>query len=433
MEEQNKVTRFTELNLSPELIEGIESFGFENATPVQEKVIPEALKGSDILACAQTGTGKTAAFLIPLVEKFLKKPDHTIKCIILVPTRELAIQIEQNLTGLLYFTDLACCAIYGGQDSGDFSQQKQAITSGTDFIIATPGRLIAHINLGYMNFSNVDTFVLDEADRMLDMGFIEDILKIHKNIPKTGVQHMMFSATMAISIRKLANNLMKEPVQINLAIAKPAAGINQQAYMVFDEHKIELLLHLLQGMEVKNMIVFVALKTEVDKLYGRLVRKGIAVESIHSGKLQTERNEALRLFKSGQLKVLIATDILSRGIDIDELSHVVNFNIPDDPADYVHRIGRTARAGKSGAAISFINEADQFKWQNIEQLIENSIEKMLTPTEIGSSPEYNPQKFGRNKRGGFNKGKGGNKNFKKPFNKNKSGSSYSGSHSPKRS
>lgn len=400
---------FSSFNLSDEVIEGIDCMQYNSATPIQENAIPLILSRQDLIACAQTGTGKTAAFLIPLIQLLQNSSGSHIKCIILAPTRELVVQIDQNLQGLSYFAGVSSKSVYGGNQSDEFIQQKLSIQNGADIIIATPGRLIAHINLGYVKLNQVEILVLDEADRMLDMGFVGDILKIN-DLLVGKKQTLMFSATMATPIRKLAQQILNQPQQLNLAIAKPAEGINQMAYMVHDQNKIALLEHILANSEVKNMIVFASSKISVDNVEYRLKKLNYSVRSIHSGKEQADRNETLRLFKAGEFTILVATDIMSRGIDIDELSHVVNFDIPDDPADYVHRIGRTARAGKSGAAIAFINEKDNFKFFNIEQLIERELEKHNTPEEIGDSPKY---------RTDFKKKKG-KRNFKrKPQNKSR--------------
>lgn len=406
---------FHSFNLSSEVLEGIDCMNFSSPTPIQEKAIPTILTGKDLIACAQTGTGKTAAFLIPLIERLKSNEGSHIKCIILAPTRELVVQIDQNLQGLSYFAGVSSKAVYGGNQSEEFIQQKLSMQNGADIIIATPGRLIAHINLGYVKLDKVDILVLDEADRMLDMGFIGDILKIN-DLLVSKKQTLLFSATMAAGIRKLANKILSNPVQLNLAIAKPAAGINQQAYLVHNENKVPLLEHILAQTEVKNMIIFTSSKLSVDNISSYLKRLGYAVKAIHSGREQAERNETLRLFKAGEFNILVATDILSRGIDIEDLSHVVNFDIPEDAADYVHRIGRTARAGKSGAAIAFINSKDQYRFHNIELLIERTLEKIPTPEEIGDSPKYNPNTRQKKR---FNRGK---KNYSR--NRNNKGNNY---------
>lgn len=417
--------KFTEFNLKPELAEGIEGMRFEEATPIQEKAIPIILDNHDLIGCAQTGTGKTAAFIIPVLNKLIGKANGKTRCLIVVPTRELAIQIDQNLEGLSYFTGVTSQSVYGGGESSDFVAQKKSIQEGVDIIIATPGRLKSYLHLNILDLSGIEVLILDEADRMLDMGFIDDIKSIIAKCPKER-QTLMFSATMATKIRQLSEQILKQPKQINLAIAKPAENINQQAYMVNEEHKHELLMYILEHTAIKNMIIFVSRKDSADKLFQRIKKEGHAAHVIHSGREQTERKETLRLFKAGKYKIVVATDVLSRGIDIDDLSHVVNYDIPDDPADYVHRIGRTARAGASGAAISFINRKDQFNFYNIEQLIERELEKLKIPTEIGVSPEYNPElprKKGNNRSGSGKKKKrksAGHSNQKKSTDKNQS-------------
>lgn len=363
---------------------------YTSPTPVQEQALPIILKNEDLMGFAQTGTGKTAAFLIPILQKLDGNTTPGIKCLILVPTRELAQQIEVNLTGLGYFTSVSSQAVYGGNQGDLFSVQKNSMTSGVDIIIATPGRFLQHVNLGYVKLNQVEMLVLDEADRMLDMGFVGDILKIGELLPKNK-QTLFFSATMDGKIKQLAKKLLNNPNEINLAIAKPAEGINQMAFLVYDEYKVLLLEHYLNHQDVKNMIVFASRKVQVDEITRKLNKMGFAVTSMHSDKTQDERNEAIRLFKSGKFEVLVATDIVSRGIDIDDLSHVVNFDVPGDAADYVHRIGRTARAGKDGAGITFISPDDQLKFTYIEKLIEREVDKYLTPEEIGKSPEYNPE------------------------------------------
>lgn len=426
--------KFSELNISPELVEAVGYMGFENCTPIQEEAIPTILAGKDLIGCAQTGTGKTAAFLIPLLEKLSNSNHDKVKSLIIVPTRELALQIDEQVQAIGYFMGISCIPVFGGGEGGDFSQQKSAIQQGADIIIATPGRLIAHMNLGYVDFSGLELLIMDEADRMLDMGFIDDITKIIKECP-TERQTLMFSATMATQIRVLAKQVLKDPQQINLAIAKPAEGVNQQIYLVHDSNKIALLSDILDKEEIQNMIIFASRKEMVDQIERQLQRKKHSVKSLHSGREQSERQDRLREFKSGNLKILVATDVLSRGIDIDGLSHVLNFDMPNDAADYVHRVGRTARADKKGTAISFVNQADQLKLLNVEELIEKSLPKNDTPPEIGESPKYDPEALlkqkGRGKGGGGSRGSKGNrpqgKGGKKPwFKKKPKGNSNSG-------
>jgi len=403
------------------LQDGIDAMQYTEPTPVQAQALPIILKNEDLMGFAQTGTGKTAAFLIPILQKLDGRTKPGIKCLILVPTRELAQQIEVNLTGLGYFTTVSSQAVYGGNQGDLFSAQKNSITSGVDIIIATPGRFLQHENLGYVNLDQVEMLVLDEADRMLDMGFVGDIMKISGLLPKKK-QTLLFSATMDGKIKQLATKLLNEPNEINLAIAKPVAGINQMAFLVYDEFKIPMLEHYLKNQEVKNMIVFASRKIQVDSITRKLDRLGFSAVSMHSDKTQEERNEAMRLFKSGKFSILVATDIVSRGIDIDELSHVVNFDIPGEPADYVHRIGRTARAGKNGAGISFISPDDQVRWSNIEKLIEKDVDKFLTPEEIGKSPEYDPEAnrtYGGGNKRNFKGKKGNHRNKNGHSNKNR--------------
>jgi superfamily II DNA/RNA helicase len=417
---KSQILGFKKFKLNQSIQDGIDAMQYKDPTPVQEQALPIILKNEDLMGFAQTGTGKTAAFLIPILQKFDGNTKTGIKCLILVPTRELAQQIEVNLTGLGYFTTVTSQAVYGGNQGDLFSAQKNSLTSGVDIIIATPGRFLQHINLGYVKLDQVEMLVLDEADRMLDMGFVGDIMNISEMLPKSK-QTLLFSATMDGKIKQLAKKLLKDPNEINLAIAKPAAGINQMAFLVYDEFKIPMLEHYLKNQEVKNMIVFASRKIQVDQITRKLDRLGFSVVSMHSDKTQDERNEAMRLFKSGKYAILVATDIVSRGIDIDDLSHVVNFDIPNEAADYVHRIGRTARAGKDGAGISFISPEDQIKWTFIEKLIERDIDKYLTPEEIGKSPEYNPEAnrtYGGGNKRNF-KNKKGNNRKKNYSNKNR--------------
>ncbi len=413
---------FSKFNLNDTLMQGIDAIQYKEPTPVQEKAIPVIFEGKDLMSFAQTGTGKTAAFLIPLIQRFDGLVKHNIKCLILVPTRELAQQIEAHITGLAYFTSVTFQAVYGGNQSEIFSVQKNSLVKGVDVVIATPGRMMQHHNMGYVNFDDVEVFILDEADRMLDMGFIGDIMQINSLLPEKK-QTLMFSATMDDNIKKLARRLLNKPEEISLAIAKPAEGINQLAYLVFNENKAAVLEEVLKNQHVKNMIVFVSRKSEVDRVARKLLSMKFNVAAIHSDKTQEERNEAMRLFKAGKYDVLVATNIVSRGIDIEDLSHVVNYDIPDDAVDYVHRIGRTARAGKEGAAISFINPADQNSFAAIERLIEKEIIKYDTPEKIGKSPLYRP---GTRKSSGRSGGRpGGKGRYKGSYDgKKKSGQSY---------
>lgn len=396
--------KFKDIELDYGLHDGIAALGFEETTPIQAEAIPLIQEGNDLIACAQTGTGKTAAYLIPAIDRLLLKEAKGTRALILAPTRELANQIDQNIEALSYFTGVTSASVIGGKSSGDFERQKFALENGAEIIVATPGRLLIYLSLGTIDFSNLEVLILDEADKMLDMGFYADIIKIVGNLPKER-QTLMFSATMPKKIRDLAKEILKEPKEINLNLAKPAAGINQMAYSVFDEQKIPLLAHILSSREVESMIIFASSKVSVDRITSQLKKLKYRVEAMHSDKTQEERQEALRDFKNRNYQILVGTDVLARGIDIDNLSHVVNFDVPRDAEDYVHRVGRTARASATGEAITFINPKDQHKFFRIERLIESEVPKPEVPEELGEVPPYNPRRGG-----GKGKGKGGGNN-----------------------
>lgn len=390
--------------------------GFQNPTPIQLKAIPRILAGKDIIACAQTGTGKTGAYVLPVIEKILNTPVAKINTLILAPTRELALQIDQQVEGFAYFTGCSSRAIYGGGDGITWDQQKKALTEGADIIIATPGRLIAHLTSYNVDFSELQHLILDEADRMLDMGFHEDIMKIIGYLPKTR-QTLLFSATMPAKIKSLADKILKEPEEISISISKPAENIIQKAYNVFEENKIGLLSHVLEDKNFETIILFCSTKEKVKKLYNVLKQKGQLVQAFHSDLEQTEREQIMRDFRSGKVKLLIGTDVLSRGIDVEGIDLVINFDVPPDPEDYIHRIGRTARAKASGTAITFISPTDQFRFSRIEKLIERDLEKLPQPESFGPGPEYNPLKkqasaTGKpSKRSNFNRDKTGGKKY----------------------
>ena len=382
---------FEQFQLSENLKESIASMGFKEATPIQQQAIPIILDNKDLIACAQTGTGKTGAFLIPVLNKLLQNEKTVIRCLVLVPTRELAKQIDEQLEGFSYFLPVTSIPIYGGGQGDVWDVQKNALVNGADIVIATPGRLISHIAMGYVDLSQVEILVLDEADKMLDMGFFDDLMKIINNVPKSR-QTLMFSATMPSKIRELAKQILNEPEQISLAISKPAEKIQQLTYLVGDRHKIQLLEYLFKEMEVESMIVFTSRKHNVGDIVRSLNKIGFKAGGINSDKTQQERESTLQDFKSRRIKILVATDILSRGIDIENLSHVVNYDVPQDAEDYVHRIGRTARASSNGVAITFISEKDQYLIPRIEKLIEKELIKLKIPEQIGISPDYNPEK-----------------------------------------
>ena len=393
--------KFTELKLSKELLEGIDAMGFDEATPIQEKAIPTILEGKDLIASAQTGTGKTAAFLLPIVEKITKMP-HTdsIKALIIVPTRELAVQIQQNMEGMSYFTNVSSIAIYGGRDGTSYSSEKQALSVGVDMVIGTPGRIISHSNMPYVDWSKLNFLVLDEADRMLDMGFNDDIMRIISNLPKQR-QNLLFSATMPSKMRQLARKLTNQPEEINIAVSKPAEKIVQSAYVVYDNQKIPLTRHILKQQNFTSVLIFCSTKSSVKDLTKALKQVKLPVEQIHSDLNQSDRESVLSLFKQKKITILVATDILSRGIDIEDIEMVINFDVPPDAEDYVHRIGRTARALSDGIAHTFINQRDQRRFLQIEELIDKVVEKKEVPEELGDTPKYNPKSSMR--RNNFNK------------------------------
>lgn len=372
-----------------ELLEGLISMGFEKPTPIQEKAIPVILQNRDLIACAQTGTGKTAAFLLPVMNKIIKDHTDTVNTLIIVPTRELAIQIDEALQGFAYFTPISAIAIYGGNDGTSYDQEKKALTQGANIIVATPGRLIAHLNQGYVKFNTVKHLILDEADRMLDMGFSDDLNRIISFLPSER-QTLLFSATMPPKIRTLASRILKNPEEINIAVSKPAEGVMQGAYLVYNTQKVELIKLLLAGKNLKSILIFSSTKSKVKELEKELQKIGLNTSAIHSDLSQEQRNDVLRNFKNRRLQILVATDILSRGIDIDSIELVINFDVPGDAEDYIHRVGRTARAEATGVALTFINPADQRKFRNIEQLIGSEVKKLPLPETIGSGPEYNP-------------------------------------------
>lgn len=381
--------KFSEFNFHPDLEDGIAASQYEDATPVQEQVIPLILDGKDVIASAQTGTGKTAAFLLPLIDNILSgpEPDGYITSLIIVPTRELAIQISQHVEGLSYFTSVSSIAVYGGGDGKAFIQEKTALSRGADIVICTPGKMMAHIRMGYVKLEQLKYLVLDEADRMLDMGFYDDIMYIINQL-KGRRQTMLFSATMPPRIRTLAKQILINPVEINIAISKPPEKIIQQAYLVYDAQKIPLILHLLKQRQFKSVLIFCSSKLNVKELTRTLKRNGINVAEIHSDLGQEEREQAIINYKTLKVPVLVATDILSRGIDIDNIDLVINFDVPHDGEDYVHRIGRTARAEADGTAWTLVSLKEQRKFRAIEQLIGKEVTKMPIPAELGEQPQY---------------------------------------------
>jgi ATP-dependent RNA helicase RhlE len=382
--------RFTEFDLDSGLLEGIAASGYEKATPIQEQVIPSILAGRDVIASAQTGTGKTAAFVLPLIHLLLQhRVEGQVSALVIVPTRELAIQIAQHVEGLSYFTNISSIAVYGGNDGSNFIAEKKALQTGADIVICTPGRMIAHLNMGYVAFKGLQFLVLDEADRMLDMGFQDDINKIIAFLPVKR-QTLLFSATMPEKIKQMARNLLQHPKEINIALAKPPEKIVQRAYVTYEAQKLPLLKYLLKKTAFKSVLIFCGSKQAVKKLAAELKRSGFSIGEMHSDLEQSLREEVLTSFTVGRLPILVATDILSRGIDIDTIDLVVNFDVPHDGEDYVHRIGRTARAEADGMAFTFIGEKEQNRFAAIENLLGKSVEKMPIPKELGPAPIYRP-------------------------------------------
>ncbi len=381
---------FDELNLNENVLDALYDMHFDKCTPVQEKCIPEILKGKDVLGVAQTGTGKTAAYLLPVLSKLDDGgyPDKAINCLIMSPTRELAQQIDQAMQGFGYYLNgVSSVAVYGGNDGNRYDQEIKSLQLGADVVIATPGRLISHISLGNVDLSKVSFFILDEADRMLDMGFSDDIIKIAKKLPKT-CQTIMFSATMPNKIEGLAKTLLKDPVELKLAVSKPAEKIKQSAYVCYETQKMGVIKDIFKNGDLQRVIIFCGSKIKVKQVAGALQRKHINCGEMHSDLDQATRDDVMFKFKSGQLDVLVATDIVARGIDIDDIAMVINYDVPHDAEDYVHRIGRTARAARTGTAITFVSEDDIYYFQQIEKFLEKDVEKMPLPVGLGESPEY---------------------------------------------
>lgn len=387
---------FNELNLIPELLESIEYMGFSETTPIQEKAIPVILSGSDLIASAQTGTGKTAAFLLPVMNSiFRNRPEHT-HTLILVPTRELAIQIDQQILGLAYTLNITSIAVYGGGDGSGWEQERVALSEGADIIVATPGRLISHLNQGYVRFDKIEVLVLDEADRMLDIGFYEDIMHIISSLPKER-QTLMFSATMPPKIRALSKNIMNKPVEIALEISKPADGVSQSVYYLQEYQKLPLIKNLIdENSDHQSILIFSSTKKKVSEIVRGLRNRNYLVEGISSDLEQREREEMLMKFSSRKIRVLVATDVLSRGIDIKDINMIINFDVPSDSEDYVHRVGRTARAEKKGIAVTLVNSPDLSKMLRIEKLIGYKVTKVTLPDSVaGLHAENNETRISR--------------------------------------
>ena len=409
--------RFEDLDLEPEVLDGLDAMNFIEATPIQEETIPVVLEGRDIIACAQTGTGKTAAYILPLLNLIMKHKvegdQDAVRAIIIAPTRELASQIDMQFEGFSYFMPISTLSVSGGGNGAQWDQQLRAFNKGADVIIATPGRMISHLINSKISLNRVEYLVLDEADRMLDMGFYDDIMKISKHLPQKR-QTLLFSATMPQKIRTLAKQILNNPAEINIAISKPNEAIRQMAYVCYEPQKIGLIEHIFSTPVESKTIIFSSSKIKVKELAHRLKRMKYNVRAMHSDLEQSERDNVMLDFKNGKVSILVATDIVSRGIDITDIGLVINYDVPHDPEDYIHRIGRTARANAEGEAITFISKEEQDKFGKIESFLEREVEKIALPQELGEAPNYTPSV---NKPKRFKNYK--NKKNKKPFYKKK--------------
>ncbi len=408
---------FDELNLNPNILDALDDMRFEECTPIQEKCIPQILDGRDVMGIAQTGTGKTAAYLLPILSLLDDGyyPKDAINCIIMSPTRELAQQIDQAMQGFGYYLDdVSSVAVYGGNDGTRFDQETKGLSLGAEIIIATPGRFLSHLKMGHADLSRVSFCVLDEADRMLDMGFYDDILKIKKLLPDT-CQTVMFSATMPDKIGMLAKNMLKNPVEIKIAVSRPAEKISQTAYVCHESQKLGIIEHLFKDNQLKRVIIFSSSKVKVKEINCSLRRMEINSDEMHADLQQSQRDDVMHRFKNRHIDVLVATDIVARGIDIDNIATVINYDVPHDAEDYIHRIGRTARADQAGQAITFVRGADIGKFMAIEKFMHHVVTKLPLPEGMGDAPEYKapPEK----KRTHYSRGKGRNDRNRKRNNK----------------
>jgi len=402
---QLKDMTFDELDLEEEVLDGLWAMNFHDCTPVQEQAIPILLAGKDLIACAQTGTGKTAAYLLPILNHLVQEdhPEDAINAVIMVPTRELAQQIDQQVAGFAYYLPVSSVAVYGGSDGIIWEQQKKGLQAGVDVVIATPGRLLSYLKLGLIDLSQVQYFILDEADRMLDMGFFDDIMQVVNELPKRR-QTMLFSATMPSKIRELAKTILNDPAEIRLAVSKPNDKIMQTAYICYERQKAYIVKQLFAETVPDKVIIFASSKIKVKEVTRTLRSMKLSVAEMHSDLDQSQRDSTMYDFKNGKVNILIATDIVSRGIDIEDISVIINYDVPHDAEDYVHRIGRTARASAEGLAITFVSEDEQDLFERIEKFLGKTIYRVPLPEEVGEGPEYNPAK--NHSKGGFHKGKG---------------------------
>ena len=385
--------KFEDLDLSYDILDALDAMHFSECTPIQEQAIPVVLDGRDLIATAQTGTGKTAAYLLPIIDMITygDYPQDAVNCVVMAPTRELAQQIDRQMEGFAYYMPVSSMAIYGGNDGKTFSQQQRGLKEGADVVIATPGRLLAHLSMGYVDLSKVAFFILDEADRMLDMGFYDDIIKIASYLPKDR-QTLMFSATMPPKIKQLAKTILHDTAEEKIAVSKPADKIDQSAIICYENQKTDILRHLFRTVHSHRVIVFAASKLKVKDLARDLKRRGYKVGEMHSDLEQAQRDEVMLAFKAGRVDILVTTDIVARGIDIDDIAMVINYDVPHDAEDYVHRVGRTARAGADGKAVTLVSERDQPKFGAIERFLEKPVRKEPLPDSLGKAPQYNPDR-----------------------------------------
>ncbi|MDE6017958.1 MAG: DEAD/DEAH box helicase [Muribaculaceae bacterium] len=410
--------RFDQLLEHDDLLDALWDMHFDECTPIQEQAIPAVLDGHDLLACAQTGTGKTAAYLLPVIDLLstYEYPKEAVNCVIMAPTRELAQQIDQQMQGFSYFLPISSMPVYGGTDGYTYDQQRKSLKAGADVVIATPGRLLAHLSMGYVDLSKVSFFILDEADRMLDMGFYDDIMQIVARLPKQR-QTLLFSATMPPKIQQLANNILDKPVEIKLAVSKPAEKIKQEAYVCYEQQKLPILTSIFKVNDPEKVIIFSSSKSKVKELAKALKKDKFKTGEMHSDLEQIVRENVILDFKSGKINILVATDIMARGIDIDDIQLVVNYDVPREAEDYVHRIGRTARADRDGRAITFISEKEIGKFKKIEKFLKMKVSKSSIPSELGEGPAYSSYGKSYNNKGAKNKTKSRSRN-KSAENKN---------------
>ena len=410
--------RFDEILTNDDVLDGLWDMHFDECTPIQEKTIPAIMSGRDLLACAQTGTGKTAAYLLPVINSLADGgyPDDAVNCVVMAPTRELAQQIDRQLQGFAYFMPVSGIAIYGGTDGYTYEQQRKSLKMGADVVIATPGRLLAHLSMGYVDLSKVSFFILDEADRMLDMGFYDDIMQIFSHLRKNA-QILMFSATMPPKIQQMANKILKDPVEIKLAVSKPAEKIMQSAYICYETQKLPILKSIFAEQPPKRVIIFSSSKIKVKNLARELRKSNLKIGEMHSDLDQDKREDVMLDFKAGRINVVVATDIISRGIDIDDIEMVINYDVPREAEDYVHRIGRTARADRDGRAVTFVSNEDFIRLARIERLLEKPVPKAEVPAELGETPVYKGSKgkgSAKVKGNGSGKNNGRNRGNDKP-------------------